>query len=210
MAKGRPEKLIDPTKYALATRGLDKLNLSYGKRLEIREDVRHQVRELNMNPADELDLVKTFEMFERDRMVRDRLEIAEENAARNVRGRNVSADVNALLNAKSVEEIQRICPRAFRPVRAEVRTGQWRTLELPRWPIEVGSAFPYYLSQHAAQFLAAKDEPRYPGSNRPSSEPKRLWFVSCALASAVMGLETRTAINMLGSKPPDAILKVYF
>jgi hypothetical protein len=75
----------------------------------------------------------------------------------------------------------------------------------PNWPIPYGSALPFYLSNHAREFIAAKLDRRFPASSRPSNRLKQLWFLSRALAGAVFGIKTRTAINLVGSKLPDQI-----
>ena len=71
------------------------------------------------------------------------------------------------------------------------------------WPLPVGGILPLYLSQHAREFVAAKRDRRFPTSSRPSSRLKQIWFLSRALAGAVFGVKTRTAINLVGSKRPD-------
>jgi hypothetical protein len=60
------------------------------------------------------------------------------------------------------------------------------------------------LSSHADQFIEAKNNRRFPGSDRPSNRDKQIWFLSRALAGAVHGIAARTAINLVGSKTPKA------
>lgn len=61
------------------------------------------------------------------------------------------------------------------------------------------------MSQFAEEFVEAKRDPRYPRSNRPSNQLKQLWFLSRALAGAVYGVKTRTAINLVGSMRPERV-----
>lgn len=211
LAKGRPRKSIVLKKYQQAIQGLEKLKLSFGKRLEICADVKRQLRETHFPIAEsEAIIVRDLEMIERYETVQRRLANAEEIALPIRRGPDAAPDLVALLNAANGNEVRLICRGAFRTVSAEVREGQWQDVEVPRWPIDQGSMFPYYLSEYAEQFVAARNEPRYPRSTRPSSEAKRLWFSACAVAAGVTKIEIRTAINKLGSMPPSDILKVYF
>jgi hypothetical protein len=108
-----------------------------------------------------------------------------------------------LEGAKTPEDVGAICKEAFRIDRQEVRAGELKEISIAVWPIEPDSQFPIYLSIHAQQFLEAKNKPKFPKSDRPSSRRKRIWFYACALAAAVQGLKTRTAINLLGQNPPE-------
>ena len=78
---------------------------------------------------------------------------------------------------------------------------------MPNWPIAAGSVLPMYLSQHAAEFIAAKHDKRFPLSDRPTSQLKQLWFLSRALAAALYGVKLRTAINLVGSKRPEEVFE---
>jgi hypothetical protein len=95
------------------------------------------------------------------------------------------AMVDTLLRAKTAKRIRQICK------------------DSENWPISVQSVLPHYLSQYASEFVVAKSDPRFPQSIRPSSRFKQLWFLSRALAGAIHGYETRTAINLVGSQRPE-------
>jgi len=95
----------------------------------------------------------------------------------------------ALLNACTVEEIKRICRRSA-----------W----MAKQPY---SYFTRYLPELAKQFLKAKRAPRYPKSDRPSSIPRKFWFLACALAGAMYGLSARRAINIVGPGKPEEIFE---
>src|SRR5713226_7987796 len=89
----------------------------------------------------------------------------------------------------------------------ESRIQPGRMIEVSAWPIAAGSVLPAYLAQHAAEFIAAKSDARFPRSDRPSTKLKQLWFLSRALAGAVFGVRTRTAINLVGAKNPERIFR---
>jgi len=112
--------------------------------------------------------------------------------------------VDDLLAATKPEQIVTICKDAFSTWPREIEPNVTRETQLPNWPIHGGSVLPMYLSQYAAEFIAAKNDPRFPkSSSRPSSRLKRLWFLSRALAGALYGIKCRTAINLVGSIRPD-------
>jgi hypothetical protein len=93
------------------------------------------------------------------------------------------------------------------PVKVEREQGRVEILDLPAWPISMGSVLPMYLTKHAVEFIAAKKDRRFPRSGRPSSRLKQLWFLSRALAGAIFGMKTRTAINIVGSKRPEQVFE---
>jgi len=81
-----------------------------------------------------------------------------------------------------------------------------REIEVPAWPIAVGSSLPTYMAQYAEQYVAALSDPRFPRAStfqRPSTRLKQFWFLSRALAGALYGVSTRTAINLVGSLRPE-------
>jgi len=113
-----------------------------------------------------------------------------------------------LLAAQTVRQVRRICADAFTEGERQFEPGITRVVKLPNWPISVGSVLPSNLSKYATEFLAAKNDPRFPKSNsRPSTRVKQIWFLSRALAGALFGIRTRTAINLVGSKTPDTIFE---
>jgi hypothetical protein len=116
--------------------------------------------------------------------------------------------ITQLLEAETPDQVRKICKDAFAQVNCEIAPGTFRELTLPNWPISVGSVLPRYLSEYASEFLAAKSDSRFPKSAmRPSSQLKQLWFLSRALAGALYGLSTRTAINLVGSKRPEEVFE---
>ncbi len=129
---------------------------------------------------------------------------AKRNAAMDVCRRTVRVpgepDIIAkLLSASRPEQIVEICKDAFTTLHRETEPG----VRVPNWPISGGSTLPMYLSEHAAAFIEAKNDPRFPRSTRPSTQLKQFWFLSRSLAGAIYGVTTRTAINLVGSLRPD-------
>jgi hypothetical protein len=116
--------------------------------------------------------------------------------------------ISDLLAAETPEKIKRICEDAFITRNVLVQPNVFRELRVSNWPISVGSMLPSYLSQFASEFIAARQDARFPKSNsRPSSRLKQLWFLSRALAGALYGVSTRTAINLVGSIRPEQMFK---
>ncbi len=111
--------------------------------------------------------------------------------------------LDALLSADTPERVREISNDAYGTVTLEVEPDVKREVQMPNWPIPYGSVLPLYLSQHAEEFIAAKNDPRFPKSARPSSRLRQLWFLSRALAGAVFGVRARTAINLVGSTRPE-------
>lgn len=115
--------------------------------------------------------------------------------------------LEALLRAQDPQVVRTICEDASMPVKVEREQGRVEILDLPAWPISMGSVLPMYLTQHAAEFIATKKDRRFPRSDRPSSRLKQLWFLSRALAGAIFGMKARTAINIVGSKRPEQMFE---
>lgn len=117
--------------------------------------------------------------------------------------------IDKLLSTDSPDRIRRMCARAFLPPqRLKGEDGQVYEIPRPAWPISGQSLLPTCLSKYAEQFIEARKDPRFPKSGRPTSRLKQLWFLSRALAGAVHGMATRTAINQIGSVRPDEPAKL--
>jgi hypothetical protein len=116
--------------------------------------------------------------------------------------------IEALLQAQTPEEVRTICRDAFVPPTIHAEPDLTGQVMMPNWLIPAGSALPSNLSTYASEFIAAMRDPRFPKSTtRPSSRLKQLWFLSRALAGALYGVSTRTAINLVGSKRPEEIFE---
>jgi hypothetical protein len=64
-------------------------------------------------------------------------------------------------------------------------------------PKKGAGVFHHVLSKQAVGFLAAKKDPRYPRSDRPTNIGKRNRFLARALAGLTMGISSRTAQDLL-------------
>jgi hypothetical protein len=134
--------------------------------------------------------------------------LAAEKATRQVRVPGDPDVIADLLAANKPDEIEVICDDAFITTRVEVQPNVFRDVKIPNWHISTGSMLPTYLRQFASEFMAARKDKRFPkSSKRPTTRLKQLWFLSRALAGAVFGVSTRTAINLVGSKRPEAIFE---
>jgi hypothetical protein len=134
--------------------------------------------------------------------------LAADKATRQLRVPGEPDVIADLLSADKPEEIKSICDDAYITRSVEVQPNVFRDLKICNWPISIGSMLPSYLSQYAFEFIAARKDPRFPKSNsRPTSRLKQLWFLSRALAGALFGVTTRTAINLVGSMRPEKIFE---
>jgi hypothetical protein len=111
------------------------------------------------------------------------------------------------MSAKTPEDVRKICEDAFVSIERKTEDGGIQNIPVPNWPMTVGSVLPLYLSKYAESFIAAKNDPHFPASKRPTSRLKQFWFLSRALAGAAFGIEPRTAINLVGSRLPDKVIE---
>jgi hypothetical protein len=197
----------DEERYAGLKAEIEKEDPKLGpdQKRSIENVVQQEVREgrLNVN-----DIAKRRSDLEQDllRMTRDlQLRDAAEDARKRLKIPGEPEVFDALLEAETPEQVRKICQDAFVMRSIEVAPGQYREVKVANWPISGGSALPAYLTQHAREFLAAKADPRFPGSSRSSSRLKQIWFLSRALAGAIYGIKTRTAINLIGSWRPEQV-----
>jgi hypothetical protein len=112
--------------------------------------------------------------------------------------------------ATTPARLRDLCKDAFMTRTVQVEPGVTKEIEVLAWPIPAGSPFPTYLGRYAERYCAALHNPRFPScdvSIRPSSRLKQFWFLSRALAGAVFGVSTRTAINLVGSLRPEEIFE---
>lgn len=97
----------------------------------------------------------------------------------------------ALKRAKSAAQVRRICRRSKDWLKWEWK-GKGFYLRSP-------SACPKALHDHAAAFCRAKQDHRYPVSNRPSSDDKRIEYLARVMAglSLVQPIAPSTAVDLL-------------
>jgi hypothetical protein len=125
---------------------------------------------------------------------------------------------NSLLRAETAEQVREICNGAFETKILEIAqpcvydggppfeiVGS-EEVRVLKWPIPDNS-LPRALATYTEEFIAAKNDRRYPASNRATSELKQLWFLARALAGATLGLSVRTSINLVGSLRPEKLLE---
>lgn len=135
--------------------------------------------------------------------------------------------VTELLKATTPEQVLDICNEACTSESFEVidpktlplepkgeprvEPPEYREARIPNSPIGRDSqnhlifsqsTLPRYLAKYRNRFIEAKNDRRYPSSDRQSSRSRKLWFLSCALAGAICGIETRTAVDCVGSRRP--------
>ena len=132
--------------------------------------------------------------------------IAEEESTKRIKVRGEPDVIEALLSPETTpRKIRDLCREAFMTIDMPLGSDS-QEVEVPAWPITAGSVLPRYLSEHAEAFIEARRDPRFPRcefSRRPSTLWKQLWFLSRALAGAVFGIRTRTALNLVGATRPD-------
>lgn len=207
LLQGRSRSGFDERGYKQRIEELEKTHLSLSE-----EEIGHLERTIN----NEI-LMRRVKKAERASRLRDLMEsdlnmkkewLRQEAAMDATRQLKVPGEprvLKALLGARSAERVRIICRDAYVPREIEIKPGVRTTIETRNWPIARGSVLPMNLSRYAEQFVAAKNDPRYPRSMRRTNTLKQLWFLSRALAGAVFGLKTRTAINLVGSLRPEEI-----
>jgi hypothetical protein len=205
--EGKRRWRFDSKKYEELTNDVDALplvddedRLRYGRIVD--EEIQTGLLELGrreerLRDIENAELSARRDWYEREALGEAQVEIK-------VRGeRDV---VDRLLDPSiTPEQVRVLCRDAFMPRKFKVGA-ETHMVMAPAWPIPVGSTLPGYLSQYAEQHVEALNDPRFPRcdvTDRPSTRLKQLWFVSRALAGALWGVKTRTAINLVGSLRPE-------
>ncbi len=198
---------FDQQEFAAAVAELNKKQLSDEDRGRLRSEAEEEVLAGRLDASQKQEWLVNREA-DQLWMVREReRNVAAAEGEKQLRVPGDPDVLEALLQARTSKRVREICQDAFVRIPAEIRQGVFREVEVANWPISNGSMFPRYLSQHAEQFIAAKSDPRFPVSGRATSKLKQLWFLSRALAGAVLGVQTRTAINLVGSKRPEQVFE---
>jgi hypothetical protein len=168
-----------------------------------------EIRNGRLNPIEKGEWLQNAEEGERSARRLSLQQLLAERITKRLKFRAEPEVLETLLDPKtSPEEVREICKDAFMTSTFEIEPGVTKEVEVPAWPISVGSTLPTYLSQYAEQYVAALQDRRFPRcdvSRRPSNQLKQLWFLSRALAGAICGVKTRTAINLVGSKRPEQV-----
>jgi hypothetical protein len=209
LAEGTLRWRFDEKKYLQLTEGLEDLPL-----VDDEDRARHQ------QILDEEIRTGRLEISRREERLRDiadsellvrresyRQDAAEE-ARREIKVLGEPDVIKVLLDPNTTpEQVRELCKDAFM-IRTFKIGSEIREVEASAWPIPAGSTFPGYLSQYAEQYISALRDPRFPRcdmSIRPSNRLKQFWFLSRALAGALFGVTTRTAINLVGSMRPEQV-----
>ena len=98
-----------------------------------------------------------------------------------------------LLNAATPEEVIAVCD------------------ESPFWLNPKRGAIMFYdlLSGNAERFLAAMQDRRWPKSDRPTSQGRRIRFLARSMAGVTMGIGIRTAQDLLAKTESEKLEIVY-
>ena len=105
---------------------------------------------------------------------------AQESAEKEINVPGEPDTLKELLDAETAEQVRRICEDAYTHVPEKASPKIVTGRRVLNWPLHPASQLPPHLSDLAEQFVKAKNDPRFPRSNRPSSRLKQLWFLSRA------------------------------
>ena len=207
LAEGTRRWRFDAKKYQQLTEGLDGIQLIDDEdRARHQQIVDEEIRTERLAPSQREERLRDIEGSE---LLVRRMSYRQEAAAEAEKEIKVPGEedvVNVLLDRNTTpEQIRELCKEAFM-----TRMFMGREIEVLAWPLPPGSPLADYLSQYAEQFVAALRHPRFPAcdvSNRPSTRLKQFWFLARALAGALFGVSTRTAINLVGSLRPEETFK---
>ena len=98
-----------------------------------------------------------------------------------------------LLHATTPEEVRAVCDESefwLNPKRGAI-------------------SFTMYFPGTRKDFLAAKRDPRWPKSNRPTSQGRRIRFLARSMAGITMGISIRTAQDLLAKKEKEKLEAIY-
>ncbi len=209
MVEGHFRWRFDEGEYKHLAAGIDsqEIRLNHDQNLAIARAVIREVQDGRLTEAEKearlRELAASNRFVTRDWLHRQ----AGEEARKQVKVPGRPDVMRALLQAGSPGEVRKICEDAFVPRIIQIEPGVTKEVRMPNWPIPVGSPLPRYLSEYASEFIVARNDKRFPVSDRPTSRLKQLWFMARALAGALYGLKLRTAINLVGSKRPEEVFE---
>jgi hypothetical protein len=206
IAEGFTRQRLDRSKCEALFAEVDKmdLRLTPEQMAEIEAKADEQIRNGHLKASERTQWIRDREDSWLLALRQDFRQSAAEEATKRLKVQGEPEIIKQLLEAETPDRVREICDDAFIQVNCEIVPGTFRELTLPNWPIPAGSPLPGYLSQYASEFIAARKDARFPrSSDRPTSRLKQLWFLSRALAGALYGVRTRTAINLVGSTRPE-------
>ncbi len=204
LAEGRYKLFHDRQEYerliADANRTID---YSPHEAARVEKDVEEEVRKGLLDRTEKQNRISALKREESREILKF---IAEEESTKRIKVRGEPDVIEALLAPDTTpQQIRDLCREAFMTIDMTLGSDS-QEVEVPAWPITAGSVLPRYLSEHAEAFIEARRDPRFPRcalSRRRSTLWKQLWFLSRALAGAVFGIRTRTALNLVGATRPD-------
>lgn len=190
-------------KYEELTKNIDELQfITDEDRVRHRQIVDEEIRTGRLEPSERESRIRHIEDGEKTvRRESFRREAMDE--ARDVIKIPGEKDViQVLLDLTTTpERIRELCSESLMKLNY-----QGQEIEVEAWPLPPGSTLPSYLTEYADQYVVALHDPRFPRSSifkRPTTRLKQFWFLSRALAGALHGVSTRTAINLVGSLRPE-------
>jgi hypothetical protein len=208
IAEGGTRRRLDKAMYEALVARINEMEIQITKeeRSNIESIANREIESGRLKKADKRSFIRNAEdsqvIVNRDWMCRR----AAETATKELSIPGESEIIAELLEANTPRQIRKICADSQSQITFTISTGEIKKINVPNWPLPEGSVLPSYLSQYASEFIAAKSDPRFPKSAiRPSSRLRQLWFLSRALAGALYGIKTRTAINLVGSKRPEIV-----
>jgi hypothetical protein len=98
-----------------------------------------------------------------------------------------------LLGAWTPEQVQAVCDESR----------YWLN------PKRGGTIFHQVLTENAKGFLAALEDPRWPKSDRPTNQGRRIRFLARSMAGITMGLSIRTAQVLLAKTEKQKLAAIY-
>lgn len=210
LSEGTRRWLYDREKYEALEKQIlgAEIELDDGQKLRAREVANEESERGNLREENRENRIRDIEDAQRS-ATREMLRLDAVDESRQEKGVPGEKEViEQLLNSNvTPEQIRALCKTAVMQRRIQVEPGVFKDIDgFPAWPIPVGSVFPTYLSQYAEQYVAALHDPRFPRcdtTERPTTRLKQFWFLSRALAGALFGVSTRTAINLVGSLRPE-------
>jgi hypothetical protein len=211
LAEGRSRWFFDKNKHQQLEQQVEKaeLQLTDEQKARAAEVVEDEIRSGRIRESDRENRVREIEDGQLSATRVGLLFDAAAEARREVRIPGEPEVVEALLDRNTTPaQLRAICEDALMSRTIEVEPGVVKEVQVSAWPIAAGSTLPTYLSEYAEQYVEALRDRRFPRcdvSTRPSTRLKQFWFLSRALAGALFGLTTRTAINLVGSMRPEQV-----
>ncbi len=201
--EGRVRTHRDKALYEKLRREVPKARLTLEQGANLKSQVEAEVRSGGVSKRKKKERLRQIEDALLVEIQAAILDDAAEKSTRTLRRPGEPEIIDDLLKARTPKEIEEISKDAATTRRMQVAPELEKEVPVLNWPISPLSILPNTLSKFAVEFIAAKNDPRFPRSSRPTNRLKQLWFLSRALAGAVHGISTRTAINLIGARRPD-------